>query len=637
MTALAQVAAESGPKLKEFLAAKSVRKVLFIDDGFEPLEQIEPTVEEQNELWTAIEADNEALSTASAEGLSQSEALTGDVIAAFLNRTENDPLRRLAETSPYVVSHRNKTQLLRGAIEYLVSLGTTVLTSGRDDWEEKLDDVSIVFLDWRLGPESEGSDPIQQAMQVASKIHGGQSSARPMIVLISSERNVKEKARQFSQESGLISGLFDAMPKEWLSDQANVDLQMTILCAHLEKGHVVQNFVDAVSNRTKDAADTFVSKIRNLTLSDYANLQHFALREDGHPLGDYLIQLLAGVWIDTLFRGELREPLRALDKADFESLPSLVEPSEVLNDLYNAAVFDTHISNFERHPHAAEPQIGQAKRLALSLGDIVVEQENRMASKVYMVINPQCDLAESPRDKRRIDDCLSVLLVPGELRPVGAPECSQSNETAKTPCYIVDGAKFRIHWYGKKQVAIPYIEFPEWLDKKPRERKARMRTTFALSVQAAVRSQLTRIGLPVAPPMYAPIEAEVRYARMGQWAGMAEPLTLRRLFMDGDSTPDQVVLTHEYMTRLCKVVQEGIGPLAASGEQGDAEKAATIKRALADPAKLEELARPFPVPDNPQKFLGGAVVVCRKGKPPRPDHDKRLIVCLMLPDKEITS
>jgi hypothetical protein len=65
---------------------------------------------------------------------------------------------------------------------------------------------------------------------------------------------VNDRARQFSQESGLISGLFEAMPKEWLSDQAKIDLQMTILCSHLEKGHVVQNFVDVVSKHTQDGA-----------------------------------------------------------------------------------------------------------------------------------------------------------------------------------------------------------------------------------------------------------------------------------------------------------------------------------------------------------------------------------------------
>ncbi|HSW40664.1 MAG TPA: hypothetical protein VLL97_14360, partial [Acidobacteriota bacterium] len=454
---------------------------------------------------------------------------------------------------------------------------------------------------------------------------------RPMIVLISSDPSVKDQAHLFSHTSGLIPGLFDAMPKSWLRDRASVDLQMTVLSEHLQKGHVVQNFVNAVNDRAKDAVITFVSAIRNLTLSDYANLQHFALKHEGHPLGDYLTELLAGVWVDALFQGPLREQLRALDKEDFESLPALMEPSEAVNELYNAAIFDTHVGDFEPHPQADVPQPGHAARLALALGDIIVEQDGVTASKIYMVINPQCDLAESPRHKRRIDDDLSVFLVSGELRPVGAPERTERKETADTPYFAVDGAKGRIQWDGKKQIAIPYNKLPEWLAEKPRKRRARMRQTFALALQTAVRSELTRVGLPVPPPMYEPIEVKIRHACMGKWSGEASTLQLGRLLMARDSKSDQLVLPHSFLTELSGLVQEGAKKLAASTKNGDAARAVKITQALANPSELQKLAKPLPVAGG--TFLGGAVLVCRESKAPK-DFDRCLITCLMLPDAE---
>jgi len=635
VTELVPVAAENEPKLKEFLAAKSVRKVLFIDDGFDLLEKMEPTGQEQNDLWTAIEADGVALGIATEGGLSGPDCLTGEMIAKLLERLDGDPLRRLAEDSSYVVDFRSKTQEIQAAIDYLKSLGLTVVTSGENDWRGQLEGVNIVFLDWRLGQEINQSDAIERAKATAKEIHKDRGPARPMIVLMSSDPSVKDHARSFSQESGLLPGLFDAMPKSWLQDCASVDLQMTVLCEHLQKGHVVQNFVDEVSRRANDAVVTLISAIQKLTLSDYANLQHFALKNEGHPLGDYLTELLAGVWVDALFQGPLREQLKALDTEDFESMPALMEPSEAVNELYNAAMFDTHVDDFGQHPQALMPEPGKATRLALALGDIVVEQEGTTVSKVYMVINPQCDLAESPRHKRRIDDDLSILLVPGELRPVGTPERTERKETADTPYFAVDGAKGRIQWDGKKQIAVPYTKMPEWLTEKTRKRKARMRPTFALALQTEVRSELARVGLPVPPPMYESIEVKMRLARMGAWNGEAKSLRLGRLLMARDSKADQLVLPHKFLTELCGFVQEGVKALASSGKNGDPEKAGKIEQALADPAELQRLAKPFPMSNsNKVTFLGEAVLVCRESKAPSNNFDRRHIVCLMLPDTE---
>lgn len=633
MTAEEQTATETAPKLRKFLADKSVRKVLFIDDGFDLLELMEPTVEEQDDLWATIEADDRAFDAASAQGLSGADDLSGEIISKLREHPDGDPLRRLAEASSYVVNHESKVQEIRFVIDYLKSLGLQVDTCGQDDWQNRLSDVNIVFLDWKLGQEADTHAAITRAVNAAKGIHKDRRRDRPMIVLISSDPSVQDHARKFSQESGLISGLFDAMPKGCLQDRTSIDLQMTLLSAHLEKGHIVQNFVDAVSNRTQEAAAAFVSKIRNLTLSDYANLQHFALRNEGHPLGDYLTELLAGVWIDELFQGPIREPLRALDKEDFESLPALMNPSDVVNELYNAAIFDTHIDDFQPHPHADEPQPGQKARLALSLGDIVVEREVETGSKVYMVINPQCDLAESPRHKRRpIDDDLSVLLLPGTLRPVGAPERTERKETADTPYFATDGAKGRIQWDAKKQIAVPYSEFAEWLAEKQRARKARMRTTFALALQTAVHSELTRVGLPVPPPMYQEVEATIRHASMGTWTGDSAPVKLGQLLMTRDSRSDQVVLTREHLIEIWGIVRIGVGKLAKSENPKDRANAAKIEEALADPAEIQRFARPFPVSDGGEKFFCQAVYVCRKSREPKSGFNRSYIACLILPD-----
>ena len=324
--------------LKDFLAGRAVSRVLFVDDAFDPLDAVAPTQGEQAEIWTNILANEEALALAAAEGLESEEDLSAEVIVRLLS-ADDTQLRRAVEMGSFVVEYRSKAQSLRFAMGYLGEMGVEVRTAGRETWKDQAPDVNIVFLDWRFGPESDLASAMNNAVQTARQLH--EEGNRPMIVLISSDPAVKSQARHFSEQSGLIAGLFDAMPKAWLSDRVGVDLQMTVICEHLSKGHVVQGFIDGVKSRATDAVMQFLRTLQSLTLSDYANLQHFALKKDGHPLGEYMAELLSGAWSDALFQGAVRDQLHALDQADFESLPALGEPSASLADLYNSAVFDT--------------------------------------------------------------------------------------------------------------------------------------------------------------------------------------------------------------------------------------------------------------------------------------------------------
>jgi hypothetical protein len=641
--------------LKGFLKNHAVQRVLFIDDGFDPLEQVEPTEAEQGELWAEIEASGAALTEAVKLGINGPDDLTGDCIAALLERGADDPLGAIAETAPYVVEHRSKANELKFAIEYLSSLEITVCTAGRETWRDKLDGVSIVFLDWRLGPEADKDSAVQQACKTAKEIHSREN--KPLIVLMSSDPAVKDEAKAFSEQSGLIPGLFDALPKRWLKDRIGVDLQMAVLGDLLQKGHVVQGFVDAIRQRAIDAITTFINSLQGLTLSDYANLQHFALKHEGHPLGDYLTELLAGVWVDALFQGNLREQLNALDKEDFESLPALVPPSEALLQLYKSAVFDKHVGDFSEHPHraaepapqaapepaapdpaaegdAGNPAVANWKRLSLSLGDVVLEYDGTTPLRAYVILNPQCDLAESPRHRRKIDDDLSILLAPGLLRPVGAPERTERKDTADTPFFADGETRHRIQWEGKKLISVPYRNFDTWIAEKERRRKARMRLPYALALQRSITSDLSRVGLPVPPPMYEEIDVKVRRASLGTWDGDPVVAKQGRLLMARDADADQVVLTHSFVVRISEMLNDGLAVMKASNKDKDATNAAKIEALVSDPAEWQKLAKPFSLPAKGLKFLGGAVLVCREGDLPSGSFDRKHIVCVSLPDDQ---
>ncbi len=160
---------------------------------------------------------------------------------------------------------------------------------------------------------------------------------------------------------------------------------------------------------------------------------------------------------------------------------------------------------------------------------------------------------------------------------------------------------------------------------------------FALALQNSIRSDLSRVGLPAPPPMYETMEVQLRRAKLGVWDGDPEVFSQGRLLMARDPGEDQIILTHDVLTRICQVVASGVEALAAPTKNKGKESAAIlIASALADPAELQRLAKPFALPaGGVSYFLAGAVRVCRTSKIPEKGFDRKIIVCLSIPEPEV--
>ncbi|MDX0673055.1 hypothetical protein GOD84_28835 [Sinorhizobium medicae] len=608
---------------KGLLAEKGIVRVLFIDDAFEPVSNFEPTEIEAGEIWSAIQEKDDLISEAAERGIASQEELTADIIKAVREGQESD-LRALFDQSDYVTHHTSKLDRLKPAMESLTAAEIDVRTAGREDWEDKLDGVNIVFLDWYLGVDGK-QEAIDKASTTARKIHS--SPHKPLIVLISSDPAVKNDAPTFRESSKLIGGLFDAMPKQWLADQHGIILQMTALADIFSKGHVVQAFVDNLNSQTAGAIKAFTDVVQELTLSDYANLQHFALKKDGHPLGDYLVNLLTGLWSDALFRGDLKKSLKDLDRQDFASLPAFSEPSSAFAKIYNSAVFDMHVEDFGPHPQQ-DPEKNEEAGLHLSLGDLIVA-EGEKPEKVFIIMNPECDLAASPRGKRVIPGDQSILLLPGDLVPIDHADRSARKTLPDTPFFVLDEKqKFRIHWNITGLHSVPYGDFKAWLGSK--KRRACMRPLYILSLQQAVHAHLTRVGLPSPPPLYEGLTTTLKSTFGGKFLNEDVTLQQGKYVMARDTEDDQVAFTTECVNKIKELVVKGVAKLAASNVAKDAEYKAAIETALLEPEEWGQVLRPFKLPRAGAKFFGDSVFVCREDKATEAQLSRKTLVCVVV-------
>ena len=612
--------------LAGLLREKGVGSVLFIDDGFDPLSDHEPTDDEQDAIWAAVQADTAAMAAADELGASDEGWFNAAEVERVLALDEGDALRRVVEAWSYVTEHRDKAKLLKAAMDYLASVGVGVKKAGKQDWRDHVPGSQIVFLDWRLGPDEE-EQSVRNAVEAARLIQAQQP--KPFLVLVSSDPGVKARAQEFSEASGLVGGMFDAMPKQWLSDRLGVDVNLSILLQLYSAGDTVQSFVDALRQEASLAVGRFLERVSKLTVSDYANLQHFALRNDGHPLGDYLVELLSGLWADALFQGPLRTQLLAMSRVDFDTLPALTGPSEALVDLHNGAVFDMHVGPLAPHPH--QEGGGGASRPMLSLGDVVVKRADGRTTEVHVVLNPQCDLAQSPRTKRSVPDDQSILLVPGDIAAVDHAERKKRRDLGDTPLFRVGSdAPLRVHWAAKKLKTVPYASLPSWMS-EGRDRVARMRTLYALALQRQVSSELTRVGVPAPPPIYGPVQGVLARYRASRQVGQDVAVAQGRLVMARDEKGDTIVLDHPFVRELSRCISDDIEGWATDREAkvkpDDERHREAIREALRNVDDWVKLCKPFGLNDDGARFFAGSLLVCRK----RPNGvDRKILACLVL-------
>ena len=135
----------------------------------------------------------------------------------------------------------------------------------------------------------------------------------------------------------------------------------------------------------------------------------------------------------------------------------------------------------------------------LHLGDLFVR---RFTGTVLMVMNAQCDLEFTPdHGSRQFKPSKSVLFIPGRLHPVFDALSEADERRPRTELFEYDRIAYRIVWDTKRIVGRPYNGLSAWLGSEGYALEARLRLPFALQIQQAFAADLTRIGMPVPPPL----------------------------------------------------------------------------------------------------------------------------------------
>lgn len=338
----------------ERLKEKEIRRIVVIDDAYDPPARSDLEHNELAAFWDELDADSleqEEFAKTLGVSLESDEEISDEGVAAMYEyRNQLGPLQEAFDKhlrSPLEYKHA----VLDPFISNLRELGLEVQTYGTE-YRSGAAPADIVFLDYYLGsPPTQAS--VAKAREIIRTLLGSYSvgDEKPLVVLMSSYEDVKALSEEFRGMTGIVGGMFYFAPKSDLNNWVKLLLNLDMLAAALPAGHRIQKFIDAVEAKADFLKSEFLDGIKRLNLDDYVYIQRLSLQADGHPLGDYLLWLYSAYFGHLLIERALGDERRELDSLTFTDwLPSHAIPSKQLTTMYHAALFDTAVGPLGDHP-----------------------------------------------------------------------------------------------------------------------------------------------------------------------------------------------------------------------------------------------------------------------------------------------
>ncbi|MEK7995819.1 MAG: hypothetical protein AAB403_18635 [Planctomycetota bacterium] len=481
------------------LQERAITTIALIDDGFDPPTRPDVATEVDT-FWAELEDDDAAkkeLFALLGRELPSADAIDDAAVQTIYKAViVNDALKKAV--AQFVTPIDNKVRPL-DTLRKLLSDELKRETKCHGKLNQLTEPTAqMVFVDYYMG-SGRDDEMVKAAKDVVKEIDTLYSAAgfKPVIVLMSSANVSPQMIEDFRQSSGWLAGMFYFINKDDFNDPDIFFMRLTTFAQAIPAGHQIQALVDAIASRIHDVGTKFVSELKALHLSDYAYLQMMSLQEDGHPLGDYMLWLCGSYIGQMLFNEEsVRGRRKDIDKLVFSDIPAAqATPTDMLARLYEAATVEPVESELA-HPRAPE---GTAANPLLHLGDIFVAAKDK---DVVMILNAQCDLEFAPGVATRpFKPNRAILLIPGRLQSLRDPLRVSDADKPRTEVFQFDKEYFRIVWDPKRLQSVQYGDISKWLGDSELKLVARLRLPFALQVQQAFAADLTRVGLPTAPPI----------------------------------------------------------------------------------------------------------------------------------------
>jgi len=493
------------PQPPNLFRTKGIADIGMIDDAFDPL-QVDSLVDaDVVSFLAALEQEEDLQASLRAAGIElEKRADLSDGVLRQLWEQRN--VIAGLETLLSVLLRR-RSQIIADAEEIRSNIEALQLHVQEAGTTSDLSDegrCKIILLDYYLGDEDQAA--IDASVAKAVEIHGRckERGEYPVFVLMSSAPLSPVQVEQFRKSSELIGGMFHHIPKTDLRNRETLERKLMAIAMSLPIAPSMVSLIEAVERALSASRKLLSDKMRDLSLEDYAYIDRLALKEDGQPFGEYILWLFSGELHKLVFESdEVRAKCAEVDKTTFPNLPvKQLVPSKNLAWMFRSAQFQDLPAEIPVHPLGDKDN----EHLLISLGDMFLNQQNSL----WMILNPECDLAYSPKSKgRHFSKDKSVVLLPGNLQMLTDSPSLEDENRLRTELFVHGNTEYRIIWDPKRVMTKPYGELKTWLEAEGYQRMYRLRLMYALQAQQRFIADFGRVGPPIAPPIFMPATVEI--------------------------------------------------------------------------------------------------------------------------------
>lgn len=511
-------------RIKEAIQKGEIRKVVVIDDAFDPPaisdDDAGPLLEflEDGQFATlrkrARISEEETQQAIEAITASEYRDETLRVVVAKLYRKFIEKFDEAYDPSGrFTVIKGDNLRKVRPLLRLLGKCtGLKVTPVGSDDavdFAKLKPEVVFVdyFLDASLAPDKtpgprNGARARGASLRILRQLLDSRPGAGPSVMLMSSH-GVRKEADRFreairDQRKKVFASRFQFLAKDDLEEgdgdkisiaPAAADALLDIAQRHRFAGALedaLMHWRDGVDR----AVDNVWGTVTDLEMKDYAYLARFRLAEEGQPLSSYLEWFFGEVLVDSIAMSVdwKQKSFSTLDEGALKN-----KPGSEIEGAFDGAT--GKIAELFYRARVDERPARQGKDLRM--GDIYARDTS--PDELLALVTPDCDLIKR-RGKRAAK---RATMVAGTLQPINAPDGSVSD-------FFLRGKKpYNVKWDTKD---LRTVEFEEMEAQGGLKLLGTLRPLYAYELQQRVLTDLGRIGLAVAPAMavMATAEAVVR-------------------------------------------------------------------------------------------------------------------------------
>lgn len=493
-----------------------------VDDAFDPVPRVAIDAARAQAFADALQ-DEEINVIAAAMGLTE---LNADSFLAALQdvssyaRLFSSEGRARELSAPifeeYLADQKGKLAQVQPVLDMLRGKNVECLTFGADYDPHGTREPQLIFIDLKLDEGALGVTA-EDAVKAHRKLMVAYPACRAFVFLMSSRQGALSGRRDdFRREAELFASQFEAVEKQLFEDADALSEMLARYIGILPTVRTFENHFVSLKDAMQTAAGEIIKTVKALDFTDYLALYNNTTKVEEIKLGTYITELLLEYVAHKLEGAEeFWRFATTLDALENASLPrARFGLSFAAGEIYSANMVHAK----RRLDAEVNREVGPVHGY-FYLGDIffTAQELSSTLTKAYVVITPACDLAR-PEDLRK----RSLILCEGKVREAGPNVIPTGTDTL--PVVVMphpndSSRQILIEWQRKKLLLWGCAEMDAFRTAETcvYVRHGRLRPLYALQLQHAVTSDLSRIGTQRPPGMLQTHGLQCFIALEGKW------------------------------------------------------------------------------------------------------------------------